>query len=339
MIKEIIKVLLVTSAISFSGCGYAANNKESEAGKTMIDLNNMKDWCTGRYTFKIPKDAKMIDESMNYDSFKIESRTNATKADFEQAVAAGIADYNDGYKLFLEETPVEYIDNKIVKIFWGKLSKKRPNLGTTQVFGYVLDRGVLFLIKGGYSDKFKKESRDGIKYLVKNLRAHDNNKIPLEKGICLKNGFVKDDGKIYKFTKQTVGFEFVKAPSVLIKVETQVIYKNEVDLITRITENLKKTSNSKAFSSTVKDIRKGERSTSQQPPTSGLEWVLEVPMEGGTAITASWEHQGTIKSPMDPLISLGVDSDRNVGGVKMASIPNTTTLKMYEAILNSIRKF
>ena len=87
MIKKLVVTFFVISTLAFSGCSHAENNKESEQGKTMIDLNNMQDWCLGRYTFKLPKDAQIIDETINYDSFKIESKSKASQVEFEEAVS------------------------------------------------------------------------------------------------------------------------------------------------------------------------------------------------------------------------------------------------------------
>ncbi|KAF5273540.1 hypothetical protein FQR65_LT17154 [Abscondita terminalis] len=270
------------------GCGYAANNKESEAGKTMIDLNNMKDWCVGRYTFKLPKDAEMINESINYDSFKIESKAKATRADFDQAVASGIAEYNDGFKLFLEEAPLKNINNKAVKVFWGKLSKKRPDL---------------------------------------------------EQGICIKNGFIKDEGENYKFTRQKVGFQFANAPSVVISAETEAIYKTEDDLLVRTEKNLQKSPNYLRTKNQTQDIKKGSKAVNPSSPIQGLELVTQVPMDGGTGIIATWEHAGTVNSALDPLISITVDTARPSNGLNISSIPNHNGILMYEAILNSLKKF
>ncbi|AMW80386.1 hypothetical protein AMD27_08625 [Acinetobacter sp. TGL-Y2] len=337
--RKLFAVLLVSSTLGISGCGYAANNKEIEAGKTMIDLNNMQNWCVGRYTFKLPKDAKMIDEIINYDSFKIESKAKATRADFDNAVASGIGNYSDGFKLLLEDMPVKQINNKVVKIFWGKLSKNRPTLGTTQVFAYVLDRGTLFLINGSYSEKFKQESRDGVQSLVDNIYARNNSKIPTEQGICFKNGFIKDDGKDYKFTKQKIGFNFATAPSVIITAETEAMHTPEDDLITRTEKNLKQSPNYSRIKNQTKDIRKGTKTINQTAPINGLELVTQVPMEGGTGIIATWEHAGTVKSALDPLVSITVDTASTANYVKTSSIPNHNTLQIYEAILNSLKKF
>ncbi|MCU4579571.1 hypothetical protein KTJ32_00950 [Acinetobacter gyllenbergii] len=339
MKKRFAVVLISSIFLSMSGCGYAANNKDSEAGKTMINLNNMQDWCVGRYTFKLPKEAKIIDETMNYDTFKIESKIKATRIDFDQEVASSIASYNDGFKLLLEDGPIKQINNKVVKIFWGKLSKNRPDLGTTQVFAFVLDRGTLFLIKGSYSEKYKQKSRDGIQYLVENLYARNNNKIPTEQGVCLKNGFIKDNGKDYKFTKQRVGFNFANAPSVVITAETEAIYKAEDNLLVRTEKNLQKSPNHITTKNQTKDLRKGEKTVNQSSPLSGLELITQVPMEGGTGIIATWEHAGTVNSALDPFVSMTVDTARTENYVRSSSISNNHGLQIYEAVLNSLKKF
>ncbi|ENX33066.1 hypothetical protein F889_02998 [Acinetobacter colistiniresistens] len=302
----------------------------------MIHLNSMQDWCVGRYRFQLPKEAEIIDETMNYDTFKIESKTKATRVDFDQAISAKLAEYNDGYSIITDQIPVETIDNKIIKIFWGNISKKLTN--STDVFAFVLDRGTLFLIKGNYSEKYKQKSRDGIQYLVENLYARNNNKIPTEQGVCLKNGFIKDNGKDYKFTKQRVGFNFANAPSVVITAETEAIYKAEDNLLVRTEKNLQKSPNYITTKNQTKDLRKGEKTVNQSSPLSGLELVTQVPMEGGTGIIATWEHAGTVNSALDPFVSMTVDTARTENYVRSPSISNNHGLQMYETILNSLKK-
>lgn len=339
MMNKLLKILILSSTLSFiSGCGHAASKAEQEKGKTMIDAKNTQDWCLGRYTFKIPKDAKMINESINYDSFKIESKTNANKADFDKAIANKIAGFSDGFSAVTEQTEVITINNKFIKTFWGKLNAKRQN-GLIHVYSFVLDSGTLFLIQGTYSEKFKQESRDGIKYLVDNLTARNNKIIPKEKGICFKNGFIKDDGNDYKFTSQKIGYKFANAPSVVITAETEATHTPEEDLVTRTEKNLKKSPNYPKNISTSKNLKKGNKVANPSIPLSGVELVTEVALEGGSGILATWEHAGSIRSATDPLLSITVDSTRTNSYVQASSIPNQNALQVYEAILNSIKKF
>jgi hypothetical protein len=340
MIKRLLIALLVTSTLSISGCGYAANNKESEAGKTMIELNNMQDWCVGRYTFKLPKDAKIIDETINYDSFKIDSKTKATRLDFDEAIKEIEKKYNTKEDFIKDQTAIETSKNIITKIIWGH-STFAQGRTPVHVYAFVYDQStrVFFKITGTYSKKFEKESVESVKYLVKNLKARDNNKIPTEHGFCFKNGFIKDDGKDYKFTKQKIGFNFANAPSVIITAETEAIYKAEDNLITRTEKNLKRSPNYSKTKSQTQDIRKGTKIINQTVPINGLELVTQVPMEGGTGIIATWEHAGTVKSALDPLVSITVDTASTANYVKTSSIPNQNGLQIFDTILNSIRKF
>jgi len=341
MMKKRFIVLMISSIfISISGCGYASDNKESEVGKTMIDLNNMQDWCVGRYTFKLPKEAKIIDEIINYDSFKIESKIKATREDFNNSIIEVERKYNTKEDFIKDKTPVEVQGNIITKIIWGH-SNFAQGRTPVHVYGFVYDQSLrtLFTITGTYSKKFEQESIDGIKYLVKNLKARDNNKIPTEQGICLKNGFIKDNGKDYKFTRQQVGFNFEKAPSVVITVETEALYKAEDNLLVRTEKNLQKSPNYIKTKNQTKDLRKGEKTVNQSSPVNGLELVTQVPMEGGTGVIATWEHAGTVNSAQDPLFSITVDTARTENYVKASSIPNNNGLQMYETILNSLKKF
>lgn len=340
MIKKLVVTFFVISTLAFSGCSHAENNKESEQGKTMIDLNNMQDWCLGRYTFKLPKDAQIIDETINYDSFKIESKSKASQVEFEEAVSEVESKYSTKEDFIKDKTPMETQGSIISKIIWGH-STFAQGRTPVHVYAFVYDQSlkILFKITGTYSKKFEKESIDSIKYLVKNLKARNNQKIPTESGICLKNGFIKDDGKTYKFTSQKVGFNFTNAPSVIITAETEAICKIEDDLLVRTEKNLQKSPNYSRIKHQSQNIRKGAKTINQKIPINGLELVTQVPMEGGTGIIATWEHTGSVNSAIDPLISFTVDTASTANYVKTSSIPNNNGLQMYEAILNSLKKF
>ncbi|MEG0482894.1 MAG: T6SS immunity protein Tli4 family protein [Acinetobacter sp.] len=340
MIKKMISTLVLTSILGIAGCGQTVNSKESDIGKTMINLKNMQDWCVGRYTFKLPKEAKMIDESINYDTFKIESKIKATKADFEQEVKAIEKKYSTKDDFIKEQTPLETYGSITSKIIWGHSTFANGKL-PVDVYAFVYDQSTktFFRITGSYSKKNENKSINGIKYLVKNLKGRNSTEIPVEQGICLKNGFIKDDGKNYKFTRQKVGFNFANAPSVVIVAETEAIYKVEDDLITRTENNLKKSPNYVTTKNQTQDIRKGTKSANPSSPIHGLELVTQVPMQGGTGIIATWEHAGTVNTALDPLLSMTVDTARETAYVQTASVHNQNGLEIYEAVLNSIRKF
>lgn len=340
MIKKIFAVLLISSMLGISGCGYAENNKESETGKIMIDLNNMQDWCVGRYTFKLPKDVSIIDETINYDTFKIETKTKTTRTEFDEAIKEVESKYSTKEDFIKDRTSVETQGSVISKIIWGHSTFANGRL-PVDVYAFVYDQSIrtFFKITGSYSKKNEDKSINGIKYLVKNLKARDNNKIPKESGICFKNGFIKDDGKLYKFTRQKIGFNFENAPSVIIIAETEAIYKAEDDLIIRTEKNLQRSPNYLATKNQSQDIRKGAKKINQKIPINGLELVTQVPMQSGTGIIATWEHAGVVNSALNPLFSITVDTASPNNNAKSSSIPNRNGLQMYEAILNSIRKF
>ncbi|WP_262756283.1 T6SS immunity protein Tli4 family protein [Acinetobacter gyllenbergii] len=330
-------VLLVVCISTSSGC--TANNQKAEERQTMIHLNSMQDWCVGRYRFQLPKEAKIIDETMNYDTFKIESKTKATREDFNNFIIDVEKKYNTKEDFIKDKTSVETQGNIVTKIIWGHSTFANGRL-PVEVYAFVYDQSLrtLFKITGFYSKKNEDKSINGIRYLVKNLKARDNNNIPTEKGICLKNGFIKDNGKDYKFTKQRVGFNFANAPSVVITAETEAIYKAEDNLLVRTEKNLQKSPNYITTKNQTKDLRKGEKTVNQSSPLSGLELVIQVPMEKGTGIIATWEHAGTVNSALDPFVSMTVDTARTENYVKSSSIPNNHGLQMYETILNSLKK-
>lgn len=341
MMNKLLKILILSSTLSFiSGCGHAASKAEQEKGKTMIDVKNTQDWCLGRYTFKIPKEAQLMDESINFDTFKIKSTLKSSKAEFGAAIKEVENKYSTKDDFIKDKTATETKNNISTKIIWGETTYAGGRL-PIEVFAFVFDasNNTLFKIRGLYDKKFEKESVAGIKHIVQNLKARNNNLVPKEKGICFKNGFIKDDGSSYKFTRQSIGFKFPKAPTVMLNLETEVRYKAEDDVVTRTEKNLKSDPDYPKNISTIKTLRKGDKTANPSNPTSGIELVSEVGLDGGTGIFAVWEHQGKIKASMDPLFSVTLDSTRTNSYVKASSIPNQNALQVYEAILNSIKKF
>ncbi|MFW2075313.1 hypothetical protein ACG9Y7_18025 [Acinetobacter gerneri] len=91
-----IKHLLVTGSITFLSFLTMNNTSCAKTGNNMtsINLDNTQNWCLGRYTFVIPKEATFYQQRDQYDSFTIKKvQMNATQADFDKQTNYILSEY------------------------------------------------------------------------------------------------------------------------------------------------------------------------------------------------------------------------------------------------------
>ena len=62
-------------------------------------------------------------------------------------------------------------------------------------------------------------------------------------------------------------------------------------------------------------------------------------MKGWDGIYANWEHAGTLKSALDPAVNFTFDSGFDGNNVETSSLGEKEAIKIYESILNTIKKF
>ncbi|WP_258538712.1 T6SS immunity protein Tli4 family protein, partial [Acinetobacter bereziniae] len=200
-----------------------------------------------------------------------------------------------------------------------------------------LDRRTLFLIEGGHSDlpMWTEKSNEAIQHLIKNLRYRPEHEIPQENGQCIYQGFIQDNDKKFRHSKQKIGFRFKGFPTVVLRFESETNSRDTAPLIPRIENKLRQVGQSQR--QIDKDnIRKGEKNT---PYLIGQEWISVEKMKGKNGISALWEHTGTARDNKDPLIGFEVDTARSSPYTESSSMEQFDALKLYESILKTIRKF
>ncbi len=301
----------------------------------MINLEKTKTYCLGRYAVEIPAEANPLKRYDKFDSFNIKVVDNATRQDFDAAVQKWRSDYSKGNRKIFEDPQEQKFDNRVTKIFKGKLSDKK--ILPYDVAGFVWDKNTLFLIEGGHSDSPErtKKSNEAIHNLVKNLRYRSENEIPKEAGQCVYKGFIKDETKQYRYSIQTLAFDFKNYPSVVLRFESESNDEPVLTLIPRIEEKLAKVGQSQREMN-KDNIRKGEKNTSS---LNGQEWISVEKMKGKNGISALWEHTGSAKNNQDPLINFEVDTGYSTSTNNSTSIEQRDALKLYESIIKTIRKF
>lgn len=326
--------LLLTACVFSTGCA-SAKSEINNTGNNMINLEKTKTYCIGRYAVDIPAEANPLPRYDKFDSFTIKVVDNATRQDFDTAVQKWRSDYSKGNRKIFEDPQEQKIDDRVTKIFKGKLEddKRLPY----DVFGVVWDKKTLFLIEGMHSDtpQLTDESNEAIRNLIKNLRYRNENEIPKEAGQCIYKGFIKDETKKYRYSIQTLAFDFKKYPSVVLRFESESNDEPVEALIPRIEEKLAKVGQSQRQIN-KDNIRKGEKNTNS---LNGQEWISVEKMKGKNGISALWEHTGSSKNNQDPLINFEVDTGYSTSLNNSSSIDQIDALKLYESVIKTIRKF
>ncbi|MFW1973834.1 T6SS immunity protein Tli4 family protein [Acinetobacter bereziniae] len=331
MIKRcILMTFLIIQAHSI-----CANSVANDSNANILNLDQTKPYCIGRYIVDIPAEANPLERYDKYDSFTISSQSKATRQDFDKAVQKWRNDYTKGNRKIFEDPEVQIIDGRLTKIFKGKLADKK-NL-PYDVFGFVLDRNTLFLIEGGHSDSPKRteKSNEALQNLVRNLRYRPEHEVPKEIGQCIYQGFIKDETQRYRYSIQTHAFDFKNYPTVVLRFEAETNGEYILPMIPRIEKKLKEVGQSQRQIDKG-NIRKGEKQTSH---LTGQEWISVEKMNGKDGISALWEHTGTANNNQDPLISFEVDTGYDSPLTQSSSLQQIDALKLYESILKTIRKF
>ena len=330
------KAVLFSAAVLVSGCSQAKNVEESNS---MLDLKNTKDWCVGRYTFKLPKNAVLTGGTDFYNSFQITSYANANTAKLNYEYTDAINEYNANTKVrkLIFELPTKVSGSKTIKIFSGKFGSNP--ISPMDLFGFVLDRGTLFKIEISYVKENKDLVTDELHRIINALSARSINSIPKEKGICITNGFIQDDGNNFRKSKNTLPFDLSGYPSVKMSLQAEALLNPQADLLTTMKSNLKERGIYSLTTSSFKTIRKGNKNQTGGDPLTGQEWLSQAPMQGQNGAIATWEHAGTVQNALDPVIQLNVDSGFDGNNIKTSSLHEKETIQLYEFILNSIRKF
>ncbi|WP_419820124.1 T6SS immunity protein Tli4 family protein [Acinetobacter sp.] len=332
--NKLFSSLLLTTCMITTSCAFAQSAIKN-TGNNMINLEKTKTYCIGRYVVDIPAEANPLERYDKYDSFTIKVQTKATRQDFDEAVQKVRKEYSeDGW--FITDDPQEQkIDSRVTKIIKGKTSKHKGD--PLDVFGFVLDKNTLFLIEGGHSDSPErtKRSNEAIHNLVKNLRYRNEHEIPKEAGQCIYQGFIKDQTKQYRYSIQTLAFDFKNYPTVVLRFEAETNDEYVLPMIPRIEKKFKEVGQSQRQIDKG-NIRKGEKNTEH---LTGQEWISVEKMKGKNGISALWEHTGSANNNQDPLISFETDTGYSSPLSESSSLEQYDALKLYESILKTIRKF
>lgn len=332
MNKKMLRIFLVLCFLTASA---SANSEiqNKNAGNNMIDYDKTKNWCVGRYSIQLPAEAKFYEQIDSYNAFDIKTiTTNATQDDLNHEIQSVLKEFSTYGSLILKEGEIEKFGSSITKTIWVKLN---PTAVQVQVYSFVLDKRTLFAISGAYGSEFSNISKEAITNLVRKLKQRNNQSVPNEKGFCINNGFIYDDGSQYRFSEQRLILDFPNYPSVDLTFESTSVFENDGGLIKRMSNNLKEEGMLSKILNKVKTIRKGPKTVNG---LSGEEWVVEAPMKGKNGIDAVWAYSGIADNNLFPSIQLSFTS-ANTLETDSASLGQKEAEMFYEEILKTIKKF
>lgn len=331
--KATMKVAVFTAVFLGTGCSHADNNLKSP--NSMSEMKNAKSWCAGRYTIKLPSTAKIMTSYDDFNSFTIKSRTGTSIKDFNDAFNYQLNRYT---KSSVSAVLMDSGDRKVGSKTYRILAVRAGTIKNAplQLFAFVFDRNVLFSIELPYKADKKDIVFDELNYLIAGLSSRNSNTIPSQKGVCIANGFIKDDGTKFRRSSHSFSVMYSDMPSLKTNLQVEAISEKVPDLLTRIKGNLQSDGVYTQTMAAFKTIRKGQKNQDQGDKLSGLEWVSEAPMKGQSGIIANWEHTGTLNNSLDPDVLFNFDSAFNGS---TSSLNEKQSINLYETILNTIKKF
>ncbi len=333
--KTIVKLALMTSM--FISASYSHANNNSKVFSPMVDLKNAKSFCAGRYTIQLPKNVEQIAGGDIFNSFQIKSKTGSSVAELN-AEYASLKDYftSKVSKITLD-TELKIFVSKSVRIFSGKAGTIEG--APLQLHFWVLDRNTLFKFEIPYMPEKKGLVFDEMNKIIANISARNNDTVPSEKGVCILNGFIKDSDSQFRRSTHTIAFKMSDMPSVRTSMQVDAVAHQLPDLITRTESNLKRDGILHLTYTSFKTIRKGTKNQTSGDQLTGSEWVSKAPMKGRNGIIATWEHAGTAQKINDPAVKYEFDSGYDGSNVRTSDLSEKEALKIYESILETIKKF
>ncbi|WP_411691565.1 T6SS immunity protein Tli4 family protein [Acinetobacter gandensis] len=333
--KTIIKLALMTSMFIGTGCSHTNNN--SKGFSPMVDLKSAKSFCAGRYTIQLPNNAVQFGGGDKYNSFLITSKTGSSVADLNAEYASVKRYFSGKVSTIILDTELKKVGSKSVRIFSGIPGTIEG--APLQLKFWVLDRNTLFKFEIPYMPEKKDLVFDEMNKIIANISARNNDTVPSERGVCILNGFIKDSDSQFRRSTHTIAFSMSDMPSVKTSMQVDAVAHQLPDLITRTESNLKRDGILHLTYTSFKTIRKGTKNQTSGNQLSGLEWISKAPMKGRNGIIATWEHAGTAQKINDPAVLFDFDTGYDGNNVKTSDLSEKEALKIYESILETIKKF
>ncbi|TDR69972.1 T6SS immunity protein Tli4 family protein, partial [Paludibacterium purpuratum] len=194
-----------------------------------VMFDKTKTYCFGRYLVDIPVEAELKGQGNTYQGARIASEKMGTAA-LQARIDQKIKDlkartYAASYYQFNKEIKLE----KNGTILLGYDDPFNTPMYSIDTFKW--DWGWAFTTsKGAYDDQQIDSLVSRFSTYLRSLRYRDQRDIPTEPGICIKNGFIANDGKTPQAENASLAFQLKKNPDVWIRIESNVLFRSQPSL-------------------------------------------------------------------------------------------------------------
>jgi len=324
--------VLVLALLALSPIVHATETKMFE---------KMKTYCIGRYLVDVPVEAEVLGWRNSYALGTIN-------------VGFGVPKYRELVKETLEKRKNEPGKRgfKFVRTEYPEEGDSQIIISKADLYGrnsYGVDaftlnprgipgNGYFYYLSGqAYNEKKIDEVITKYKTVLSNVRYRHESEIPTEPGFCFKDGFVTNDGKNGQTEMVTMRFKLKNNPDVIIKIISEVSFVAFPPLLERL--NAVEQKLPLLLRTKINKVRQGKREINGMP---GEESVVTFPAEDKTGLVHdfSWETMGEMDNPLKPNIRIDIESGYDktgMGGATASSLETKDMLKLYEAIVTTIR--
>lgn len=291
--------------------------------------------CFGRFIVGLPVGATVLGLTTSYRFGQVNSeRVSLDAKSFAEEMAKReilIKDLGreDSYRLLQS---IGGGNTKVFKV--GRELLLGPSFGFE---AYRLDQGILFSMdeKGFPPENIDRVIKGVGENLLPNTRGRDGNEIPLEPGLCIKDGFIYSDGSERTLENAKLFFDFEKWPELSLTVSSWTVTKEEPSLLARLNNAVVP----EIFLSLMGQIKTLRRGKHDVGPFKGEESLDMVPADGGYKVHMfRWEAQGVPDDPFKPNLVVELTTGRNSGYQdKRPTISEKEAVELFDAVVNSIR--
>ena len=291
---------------------------------------NWQTWCSGRFQFSLPPQARLSGESNTHYFLEVKSEQSSMEAYKAtlQKKESELSAKRHKFDPSLLRKAVDAGENARILTFWE--TPAVTVLAEIEAQRYLAGRK--YVISTEFGPAKEDSAIQRLRSRLMSLQPRGEHEIPAGPGFCINRGFFPDEGKTRAKEEVSIYFRFQGHPDISLSITT-LIEGSGKKLLDRVGGALGKLG---AMASQVQTLRSGERPLG---PLEGQELLVKVPTDGGnTGHSFVWESQGNGHSD-DPFISIKFDTALKAGSVdgRPSSLSDEQALALWEAILNGFK--
>lgn len=211
---------------------------------------------------------------------------------------------------------------------------------STGLEAYRFNQGIVFsMAHTGFNSSFLQVIDQLKSTVLPSIRARRADEVPAEPGLCIKDGFIANDGNGHVFEEAKIQLNFKDQPDLWVSVYSRTVNKaGQKTLLQRIANN-PLPAELATVAGQVRNLRKGAHPVGS---FSGEETLDVIPTEEGVKVHHFvWETQGVMNAPFKPTLHLefstGNGQGKEQGQNVRPSLTDEQAVKLFDSIVNSIR--